>query len=532
MEDNSRVAFSKRRSSGVRWGFPRSRPRRWLWAAALLPCWLASAGCGSQQASTTREPAHTAAPAGAEADREIWEVASIQGVRVGYARTAMRRAMRDGQEVLSIEGLTRLAMRRFDTSIVMEIRFASTEALDGKLLECQSALTQGATVVTTKGRVSGKELQLETTTFGKTTRTALPWSPEYGGFHGVPQSLARHPMTPGQTRTLRNLELGGNQISTTELVAGEEEPVKLLDQTATLLRIDTVTTLDGQAIKGTIWADRAGEIWKSRTEMLDIEMVRTTKEEALREVGEGKIDLAWNLSIPVDRALERPHQTRRVRYRLSLAGGNPAEAFASGPSQELRPLDAGTAEVTVFALRPGDAPGNAGAKDDPPTDKDREPNNWIQSDHPKIVAAAKQAAGDVTDPWRAACALERYAHERIRRPGFSQAFDTAGQVMESGEGDCTEHAVLLAALARARGIPARVAIGLVYQNRAFLYHMWTEMYVEGRWIALDATLAQGGIGAAHLKLTHSSLHGASALSSFLPVAQVAGRLKIEILEAK
>ena len=74
---------------------------------------------------------------------------------------------------------------------------------------------------------------------------------------------------------------------------------------------------------------------------------------------------------------------------------------------------------------------------------------------------------------------------------------------ESREGDCTEHAVLLAALARACGIPARVAIGLVYVDQAggFGYHMWTEMYLSGHWIPLDATLGQGGIGAAHLKLT-------------------------------
>jgi hypothetical protein len=49
---------------------------------------------------------------------------------------------------------------------------------------------------------------------------------------------------------------------------------------------------------------------------------------------------------------------------------------------------------------------------------------------------------------------------------------------------------------------------------------------------MDATLAQGGIGAAHLKLVHSNLAGASALSCFLPVAQVIGRLKVEILDVQ
>jgi hypothetical protein len=62
--------------------------------------------------------------------------------------------------------------------------------------------------------------------------------------------------------------------------------------------------------------------------------------------------------------------------------------------------------------------------------------------------------------------------------------------------------------------------------------MWDELYIGDRWIPMDATLAQGGIGAAHIKLAHSNLKGASAYSSFLPVAQVLGRLKIKVLEAE
>ena len=126
------------------------------------------------------------------------------------------------------------------------------------------------------------------------------------------------------------------------------------------------------------------------------------------------------------------------------------------------------------------------------------------------------------------------AHRAIAAKNFSQAFATAAEVAESLEGDCTEHAVLLAAMARSRGIPARVAMGLVYMEgrQSLGYHMWNEVYVGGRWIGLDATLGRGGIGGGHLKLATSNLQGASALSSFLPVATVLGRLKIEVLDAQ
>ena len=114
---------------------------------------------------------------------------------------------------------------------------------------------------------------------------------------------------------------------------------------------------------------------------------------------------------------------------------------------------------------------------------------------------------------------------------FTQTFATAAEVAESREGDCTEHAVLLAALARACGIPSRVAVGLVYVKSVggFGYHMWTEVYLQGQWFPLDATLGDAGIGVGHLKLTDSALDGPTAYSAFLSVAQVMGQLKIGVL---
>jgi hypothetical protein len=75
-------------------------------------------------------------------------------------------------------------------------------------------------------------------------------------------------------------------------------------------------------------------------------------------------------------------------------------------------------------------------------------------------------------------------------------------------------------------------LGLVYSEGKFLYHAWSEVFIDGHWIALDGTRGRGGIDAAYLKLGHSNLQGASALASLLPVARVAGRLKIEILDVE
>ena len=117
---------------------------------------------------------------------------------------------------------------------------------------------------------------------------------------------------------------------------------------------------------------------------------------------------------------------------------------------------------------------------------------------------------------------------------FSTAFATAAEVARSLEGDCTEHAVLLAALCRARKIPARVAFGIVYYppQQGFAYHMWNEVWITDRWIPMDPTLGLGGIGADHIKLGDSNLAGTSPLADLLSVIQVFGRLELEVLEVE
>ncbi|MCX7419861.1 MAG: hypothetical protein NT013_10030 [Planctomycetia bacterium] len=64
--------------------------------------------------------------------------------------------------------------------------------------------------------------------------------------------------------------------------------------------------------------------------------------------------------------------------------------------------------------------------------------------------------------------------------------------------------------------------------------MWTEAFIAGEWIPLDATLGRGGIGAAHLKMSESAMDEDSPLpvAAFLPLYNAVGKLKIEVLKAE
>jgi hypothetical protein len=75
-----------------------------------------------------------------------------------------------------------------------------------------------------------------------------------------------------------------------------------------------------------------------------------------------------------------------------------------------------------------------------------------------------------------------------------RGFDIASEVAVRREGDCTEYAVLTAALARGAGIPARVVLGLALVRRDSGYmaygHAWAELLTAGRWIVADSALAR------------------------------------------
>ncbi|HUY91200.1 MAG TPA: transglutaminase family protein [Pirellulales bacterium] len=509
---------------------------------------LAATGCGqpAQQPAATLEPqealkreerktepaavdqASSSEPAG----KEDWDAYFIQGVRVGYARTTQREVDDEGRKLLRIEGESRMNVKRFGQATDLGFEVSTLETPDGKLLSLASTTEMGPQPTDVKGWVEGEKLHLQITTAGKTAESEIDWPAEARGYFAMEQELARQPMQPGERRRLLALMPMVDALGTIELVAADYEVAELLAGSYELLRIDCTIEQPGGKLEETLWADCSGAVLKTYSPLMQMSSYRTTKAVAL-EKPEGLFDLGDASTVKLALPLKNAHGSKRARYRVELTDGDPASLFESAPGQRVKSTGPNSAEITVEALRP-DTPLAAGETPSvsPPTDADREANRLIQSDDPKIVAMAREAAGDEQDPWKAAAALERYVHDVVRAKNYSTAFASASEVAESREGDCTEHAVLLAALARALRIPARVAIGLVYASseQGFAFHLWTEVYINGRWLPLDGTLGRGGIGAAHLKLADSSLAGDSAYASFLPVAQVLGRLKIEVLE--
>jgi hypothetical protein len=473
----------------------------------------------------------------ASADRDVWDIYFLQGAKTGYTHTRRAVVRHNSTACVEIELTSKITLRRFGESSSQEVLVTSRETLDGQLIDFRGETRTGSTPIIVSGQVQQDRLLLHSTAGGKSSATSIPWERGIGGLLAVEQSLLASPMQPGQQRDIRSLMpmLDQAVVVDTHLRAVRYETCKLLGVDRELLRIESRMTMPGgQTLDSTLWTDRNGDTLRTYLTAMRMESYRGTKAMALDQTRRPDFDLGYQTIVPVDRPIPDPHHTRRIRYRVTLQEGDPALVFVDGPTQAVKSLSPHSADVVVRSIRPGSAQAAPAQGDSGPSPADLASNTLIESDDARVKELARQAAGSEPDAVKQAAALEHFVHERIREKNFSQALATAADVARTLEGDCTEHAFLLAALARASSIPARVAIGLVYvpAQQGFGYHMWDELFIQGRWIPYDATLGRGGIGAAHLKLAHSNLSDAGALACFLPVANVIGQLKIEVIEVE
>ncbi|HUL02718.1 MAG TPA: transglutaminase-like domain-containing protein [Gemmatimonadales bacterium] len=149
------------------------------------------------------------------------------------------------------------------------------------------------------------------------------------------------------------------------------------------------------------------------------------------------------------------------------------------------------------------------------------PEPLIESADPRIRAQAHAIVGEERDPARATAALLRWVGAYVHKEQ-TVGLPSAVRVFELKRGDCNEITALFVALARAAGLPARPAAGLVRLGDHFYYHAWPEVYL-GVWVPVDPTFDQLPADPTHLRFVTGGLARQVALLRFI------GRLKLEVL---
>jgi len=208
----------------------------------------------------------------------------------------------------------------------------------------------------------------------------------------------------------------------------------------------------------------------------------------------------------------------RRRARLTVTGG------LAAPEARL-PLRIGTLEGG-WQRREGDtlrvgAPGPNEARDSVPGTRGGAVWSLEQADSTLRTWAAK-AAGRDSRPEAIAHALNAWVRRSIRlRTGPGTA--RATRILETRRGNSAERVLLLTALARAAGLPARTVWGLVRIGDRWQLGTWAEIWT-GTWLPLDPSVGPRGEDAGRVRLA------TDGTGRLMDLALRASRLRLDVLE--
>lgn len=254
---------------------------------------------------------------------------------------------------------------------------------------------------------------------------------------------------------------------------------------------------------------------------LGMSIVRMTEAEAMAIPSEAEpVDLISLSAVQLTGDLKNARSTRVMTVKVS--GVDPGRVPVEPPNQRLEGEILTTERPLALELP------------SLPVRDDSDPR-WIEStatlpaEHPDIVSRAREVVGDAPDRWTAVTRLVDWVFQYVEKVP-TMGVPNGLEVLRTATGDCNEHTALFVSLARAAGVPSRIAAGVVYTDRigprgAFYYHAWPEVKMADRWVPVDPTFGQTIADATHIKLVEGDLDRQVEIMGYL------GRLKLELVEA-
>jgi transglutaminase superfamily protein len=506
-----------------------------LWL--LAPFLAVGDGCtpsapGGRAGTGLAENAPGGEKASAGADEE-WFRLLLNGQPAGFARQREEPTPTGGTATSTFQ---RIVVSRDTDTIAMEVESLVEETASGELVKFRMVQRMAATDEVTEGVVRGDRMAITARGLGNPRQAETPYDRRAIGPHRLNQLFLEKLRKPGDSESRITFYPEKTSCGSATATLVGEEALPFPDGPRKLLhRAIRCEILPGTSIDE--WYDAEGKVWKTSMVLpaMNIETWRSTSQEILREKYASPPEVFFSASIRPDKPLANPAAGEEVVYRFTLKSGDfkslgidglfraAGQTVVREDSPSSRTVRIARVAPAASLRRPVAAP--------PGEEESLAPSIYIQSDDPLIISLARDAVGSRTDAFEAARSLELWVKQNVEFKDLKTLFASAKEVAEKRVGDCTEHSVLLAALARAAGIPARVVSGLVWYRSSFVGHMWTEVWID-RWIPLDGTRPRGGAGPDHIAITESSLGTSSASAMFFDMVQVIGNLRIEVLEER
>jgi hypothetical protein len=439
---------------------------------------------------------------GASETKSRWFAVFLQGKKVGYEQDT--RTVGGGK--VETRQAMHIEMKRGDTPWTLETFSDCEETADGKPLAFRTGTSEsGGASSRVEGVLTGDgSIKLVATSAGRNRASTAEW-PE-GALLAEGARLLAHSkgIQAGTTYRFRAFAPELLRDLECEVAVGATADIDILGRKMPLTEVNQTLRGEGVTIRIQSWVDKDLEEKKLRTSMMgmDLELVHCPRALALSP--NASISFS-DYFVASPRKLTPAERAGVVQYTLDFKQGQSGIAVPETDEQKRLPPGA-TNQVVLWVERVPMPQGVAMpyAGKNPAALAALRSSAHVQSDAPELVALAREAVGDAKDGALAAQRIEAFVRRYIRRKDLSVGYGTALEVAKNREGDCSEHAVLAAALCQASGIPARVAFGVAYsdafagKSNVFIPHAWTQAYLDGKWISLDASL--GAFDAGHVTL--------------------------------
>ena len=450
----------------------------------------------------------------------------LQGKKIGHA---IHTRSVENEKVITTDSVS-MTLGRGGQAVTISSEETHIETPQGKPLGFEMALTTSGVEQKTVGTVADGKVTISREVMGQLQQNTLDWPQGALLGEGLRLIQEQKGLTPGTAYEVSVFRPDMMMAVPAQINVGNTKEIDLFGRPLELTEVITTMSIQGQSITMTSYVDNDLKAMKTQVPMMgmQLEMLACDKSFALSDVD--LVDFLEKLTIACPTKLTNLHSIESIRYTLKPTTDKKLQ-LPTSPSQSIEQSE-NEIIVTVTRLAPPENVPFPYQGDDPAALDALKSTDYLQSDNKKILEMAQKAVKGAADTAAAIQQIEAFVDGYIIQKDLSVGYASAAEVAQTRQGDCTEHAVLAAAMCRAVGIPARIVCGVVYadsflsKKSIFGGHMWAEAYVGDTWIGLDATRSeQQGFSPGHIALAH----GNGEPADFFSLVNTLGCFKIDAI---
>ncbi|MBX3725249.1 MAG: transglutaminase domain-containing protein [Xanthomonadales bacterium] len=421
-----------------------------------------------------------ATPARADEADEQWLRVVLEGRKVGHAHF---RTLRTGGEVhtsqvielslgrAGVPVLMRIEERHEETAAGEPLAFFATSTLSGLTMSVSGRRRADGRFEVRSGRGDGEQGAVR----------EIDWPSGALLAHGAELRLRNLGTRPAASTRIQLFQsLLQEAVAMDHTVIGPTW-VDLPEGRLRLTEVRQVLALPDGEMVSRGWLDERLRLRRMTMDMLGQELEMIECDQACATAANQPAEILETALLTLPRPLTAGDRSRPMR--LALRSERQPRDWPGIDGQRVLAIDA-----ERWALHLRDPAG--GDPVPPPVAADLARTDWLDHDDPDVRALLPSDLDG--SPKAAMERLTGLVGRHIQHKTLAVGYASASDAARLREGDCTEHAVLLAALARAAGIPARVVTGLAYSTEfggpAFVPHAWVAAWTGKSWQAFDAAL--------------------------------------------